>query len=219
MKDWLEQYPYAEELANALTHGIGATVFLVLCPLLIAFAVQTNSKRKIVGACLFAFGILSVYLSSTIFHAVPDRITKDVLRFLDLISIYLLIAGSYTAYILIYFRSRTWNILLILIWVVSLFGIFFKLIFPNASIVYSLVLYLILGWTGIIMVRPSLRRVKPSVLLILVLGGISYTAGTPFFYFDAKNSFYHSIWHLFVFGGSLSHWVAILFAVQNDNLK
>jgi len=204
---------YAEELANALTHGVGAILFLVLCPLLISTAVQTRKAGKIIGACFFSFGLLSVYFSSTIFHAISHQFTKDVLQYFDLLSIYFLIAGSYTAYILVYFKNQLGFVLLTAIWIISVLGINFAIFIPNLPPIYSLLLYLILGWIGIVLIKPSINKVANDVLGLIVLGGLSYTIGTYFFYFDHLK-FYHAIWHLFVVLGSVLHWVAIFLAIK-----
>lgn len=206
---------YAEELANALTHGVGAVLFLVLGPLLISIAVQTGKAGKIIGACFFSFGLLAVYFSSTIFHAISHQFTKEVLQYFDLLSIYFLIAGTYTAYILVYFKNKLGFILLASIWLISILGINFKIFIPDLPPIYSLLLYLILGWIGIILIKPSIRKVSNDVLGLILLGGVSYTIGTYFFYFD-NFRFYHAIWHLFVVLGSLLHWIALFLAIRGD---
>ena len=212
----MENYPYAQELANALTHGIAFTIFMVLCPLLISITVQTKSIYKITGICFFSFGLLAVYMSSTIFHAIPDKVTKEVLHSFDLLSIYLLIAGTYTAFILIYFKDKLGAILLSLIWLTSLSGITLKIIIPNASFIYSLMLYLILGWAGIVLIKPSIGKMSRKILYLIIAGGITYTAGTYFIYNDASAKYYHAVWHIFVLAGSLMHWTAVLLAVKDD---
>jgi len=210
----MDLYPYTEELANALTHGVGAIIFLVLCPLLIAFAVQSKDTGKIIGGCFFSFGLLIVYFSSTIFHAVVHDFAKEILHYFDLLAIYFLISGTYTAIVLIYFRDKMGFSLLGLIWAVSLLGVFLAIFFPNISSTYSLILYLILGWTGIILVKPSLKIMSIKVVSLIIFGGLSYTIGTYFYYYDQEIKFYHSIWHLFVLGGSLFHWTAIFLAIK-----
>jgi hemolysin III len=206
---------YAEELANSLTHGVGAVLFLVLGPLLISTAVQTKKAGKIIGACFFSFGLLSVYFSSTIFHSISHQFTKEVLQYFDLLSIYFLIAGTYTAYILVYFKNKLGFILLATIWVISALGINFEIFIPDLPPIYSLLLYLILGWIGIVLIKPSIHKVSNDVLGLILLGGVSYTIGTYFFYFDNLR-FYHAIWHLFVVLGSLLHWVALFLAIRGD---
>jgi hemolysin III len=204
---------YAEELANSLTHGVGAVLFLVLGPLLISTAVQTGKAGKIIGSCFFSFGLLSVYFSSTIFHAISHQFTKEVLQYFDLLSIYFLIAGTYTAYILVYFKNKLGFILLAAIWLVSVLGINFAIFIPDLPPIYSLLLYLMLGWIGIVLIKPSINKVSNDVLGLIVLGGVLYTVGTYFFYFD-NIRFYHAIWHLFVVFGSLLHWVALFLAIR-----
>lgn len=210
----MDLYPLAEELANALTHGIGVVLFSVLTPLIISFAVQTKNMAKIIGACFFSFGILSVYTSSTIFHAIPYKFTKDVLLYFDMLSIYLLIAGTYTAFILVFFKDKFGYTLLTLVWLVSLTGIALSVFWPNISATYSLVLYLLLGWTGVILIKPSLKKMARSILFLILAGGIAYTIGTYFFALGDQVKYYHAIWHLFVLLGSLLHWTAVTMAIR-----
>lgn len=209
----MEDYPYAEELANALTHGIAVAIFIVLCPLIISLAVQSKSPSKIVGACFFSFGLLAVYLSSTLFHAISEKMAKDLLHTFDLLSIYLLICGTYTAFIQIYLKNWIGNTLLVLMWFTSAIGITLKIIVPDASFVYSLALYLILGWVGIFLIKPLWKKMTTAILSLIVAGGLFYTFGTYFIYND-HIKYYHAIWHLFVLAGSLAHWSALLLAIQ-----
>ena len=212
----MKDYPYAEELANALTHGIGVAIFMVLCPLIISLAVQTKSSSKIVGVCFFSFGLLAVYLSSTLFHAISEEIAKDLLHSFDLLSIYLLISGTYTAFILIYFKNRLGSGLLALIWLTSAIGISLKVTIPDAPFIYSLILYLVLGWIGIFLIKPLLKKMTTTILCLIVGGGLCYTFGTYFIYND-NIKYYHAVWHLFVLAGSVTHWVALLFAVREED--
>jgi len=206
---------YTEELANSLTHGVGVVLFLILCPLLISSAVQSGKAERIVGSCFFSFGLLAVYFSSTIFHSIPDKFTKEVLSYFDLLSIYFLIAGSYTAYICIYFKNKLGFILLAGIWIISVLGINFAIFIPDLPSIYSLIMYLALGWVGIFLIRPSIRKIPPIVLTLIVAGGLAYTVGTYFYYHDDLK-YYHAIWHLFVVSGSVLHWVAIFLAVRGS---
>lgn len=210
----MENYPYTEELVNALTHGIGAVIFMVLCPLLIAMAVKKGDNFKIVGAVFFSFGLLSVFLASAIYHAVPDKFTKDILNYFDFLAIYFLISGSYTSFLLTYFRSKQGAFYIALIWIFAILGMNLKIFWPQAPIFYSLVIFLGMGWLGVFLVRPSLRKVNSKILLLILIGGLFYTSGTYFFYNDYK-SFYHAIWHLFVLAGSVCHWVAVLLSVAD----
>lgn len=209
------EYVYTqEELANALTHGIGVVLLLVLCPLLISLAAQSQDTRKIIGSVVFSFGLLAVYFSSTIFHSIPDKITKDVLHYFDLLSIYLLIAGSYTPFLLTYFRNKLGAFYLLTIWALSFLGIFFQLFFKGEAPIFSLILYLLMGWLAIFMIKPAFLKIRPLVLSLLLAGGLSYTLGTYFFYYDYIE-YYHAIWHLFVLGGSLCHYAAVLISVKD----
>ena len=210
----LPDIAYSNELANAVTHGIGTVLFLVLCPLLMAIAAQTQYTRKIVGSAIFSFGLLAVYFSSTIFHSISDKFTKEVLHYFDLLSIYLLIAGSYTPFLLTYFRGKLGTFYLIAIWVLSLVGIFFQVFFKGQLPILSLILYLLMGWLAIFLIKPAFLKIRPLVLSLLIAGGLCYTVGTYFFYYDYVK-YYHAVWHVFVLGGSLCHYVAVLISVKD----
>ncbi len=209
------EYPYAENIANALTHGVGVLIFLVLCPMLIATAVYTAFGRKITGAVIFSFGLLAVYFSSTLFHAMPDKVTREILHYFDLFSIYLLISGTYTPFLLIYFRSKLGKFLLILVWALTAIGITMQLVSEHIPFFYTLVVYIGMGWIGLLLVKPAILKLKPPVLFLLLFGGIAYTSGTYFIYHDGLYWYYHAIWHVFVLVGSLCHFGAVYLALQD----
>ncbi len=206
--------PYAEEIANALTHGVGVIIFLVLCPLLIAYAVQSKDAGKVLGASFFSFGLLAVYFSSTIFHAIAHDFSKNILHYFDFIAIYFLISGTYTAVILTYFKDKIGYTLLAVIWTVSFLGIFLAIFKPNISYVYPLILYLVLGWAAVVLAKPLVKIMPRQILYLIICGGLSYTIGTYFYYHGLDTKFYHAIWHLFVLGGSLFHWTAIFLSIK-----
>ncbi|MGB1247581.1 MAG: PAQR family membrane homeostasis protein TrhA [Chitinophagales bacterium] len=209
------EYPYLDELANALTHGVGAVLFLVLNPILIAYAVQSKDARKVLGAAAFSFGLLAVYFSSTIYHAVPDMFSKNVLNYFDYLSIFLLIAGSYTPFLLIYFRGQKGRVFLFMIWGLTILGINYEMFFREwGHPAISLIIFLALGWFAIFIIVPMLRRIKTKVLWLLLAGGLMYSSGTYFFYND-EIQYYHAIWHVFVLFGSLTHWVGVLMAIKD----
>jgi len=208
-------YPHAKDILDALTHGVGAVIFLTLNPLLIASAVYSGFNRKIIGAIIFSFGLLAVYFSSTLFHAMPDKVTKDILHHFDLLSIYLLISGTYTPFLLIYFRSKLGKFLLILVWFLTSLGVTFQIFAKNVPFFYTLVIYLGMGWIGLVLVKPAIVKLKPTVLWLLLIGGLFYTVGTYFIYHDNEVWYYHAIWHLFVLAGSISHFFGVYLAMKD----
>lgn len=208
-----ENYPYLENLVNSLTHGVGVLLFLVLCPMLIATAVLTNYRPKISGSVIFSFGLLAVYFSSTIYHALPEKMSKHVLNYFDLLSIYLLISGTYTPFLLIYFRSKWGKAALIMLWAVTAIGMTSKIVISHMPFFYTLLIYLIMGWVGVFMIRPAFLKIKPRVLWLLGIGGVLYTAGTYFIYHDDKVWYYHAIWHVFVLVASICHFWAVYLAI------
>ena len=208
-------YPHAENIANSLTHGVGVLIFMVLCPMLIATAVYTAYNRKITSSVIFSFGLLAVYLSSTLFHAMPDKVTRDILHHFDLFSIYLLISGTYTPFLLIYFRSKLGKFLLILVWALTAIGVTMQLVSENIPFVFTLLVYIGMGWIGLLLIKPALLKLKPPVLILLLLGGIAYTFGTYFIYHYQEIWYYHAVWHVFVLAGSMAHFWAVYLALKD----
>ena len=198
-----------EEIANALSHGVGLVVTLVGAPLLIVNAIQRGSLTFIVGASVFAVTMVLLYLASTLYHALPSNRAKDVLLVCDHVAIFLFIAGTYTPFTLGVLQG-TWGWLLFgLIWGLAVVGIAFKVI--GGAVRYhklSTSAYLGMGWLFVIAIGPLWQRLSPDGLLWLLAGGIAYTVGVAFFLAD-KMRYNHLIWHVFVFAGTVCHFVAV----------
>ena len=208
-------YPHAKNIVDSLTHGVGVIIFLSLCPMLIASAVFTNFYRKITGAVIFSFGLLAVYFSSTLFHAMPDQVTREILHHFDLFSIYLLISGTYTPFLLIYFRNKLGKFLLILVWALTTFGVTIQIFGQDVPFFYTLLIYLGMGWIGLVLIKPAIIKLRPTVLWLLLIGGLFYTVGTYFIYHDNEVWYYHAVWHLFVLAGSFTHFFAVFLAIKD----
>jgi hemolysin III len=197
----------AEEIANALSHGFGFLAALIGTPFLVSHAVRDGGTGRIVGVSIFAAAILLLYLTSTLYHALPRGRAKHVLRRVEHGIIYLLIAGTYTPFTLGVLRGAWGWTLFGLIWALAAVGITLKSIggtrFPRAS----MMLYLSMGWVVVIAIRPLWVRMPHEGLLWILLGGLAYTFGTVFY--AARRPFSHLIWHLFVMAGTAFHFYAV----------
>ena len=199
-----------EEYWNALTHFIGLIGSIV--GVFFLFSYNNNlSYLSTLGIVLFGFGLISVYLSSTLYHYVSNPILKEKLRVFDHISIYYLIAGSYAPVCLITLLDMSGLYIFGVVSLIALFGTFFKLFYTGRYEKLSLLLYLFMGWLVIIDIKTLFEAIEFNGFLLLILGGVSYSIGTIFYSLDKKYA--HTIWHLFVLAGSTLHFFFILFYI------
>ena len=199
-----------EEYWNALTHFIGLIGSIV--GVFFLFSYNNNlTYLSTLGIVLFGFGLISVYLSSTLYHYVSNPILKEKLRVFDHISIYYLIAGSYAPVCLITLLDMSGLYIFGVVSLIALFGTFFKLFYTGRYEKLSLLLYLFMGWLVIIDIKTLFEAIEFNGFLLLILGGVSYSIGTIFYSLDKKYA--HTIWHLFVLAGSTLHFFFILFYI------
>ena len=201
------QLPVEEEFWNTITHFIG----LLLSIVGISYLIFTNNNLPIlsfVGVVFFGFGLISVYLSSTLYHFVSQPILKEKLRIFDHISIYYLIAGSYAPVCLITLLDQSGIYILVAVCFIAILGTFLKLFYIGKFEKLSLALYLLMGWLIIIDIRSLFEILELNAIILLILSGLSYTLGTIFY--SSKKKYAHTIWHLFVLFGSAFHFFLIL---------
>jgi hemolysin III len=198
-----------EEIANAVSHGVGLLLAMVGVLILVSVNVQRGGAAQTAGASIFGATMVLAYLSSTLYHALPRSRAKRVFRILDHGAIFLLIAGTYTPFTLGPLRgSRGW-MLLGLVWVLALAGVVFKAVGRLRSPKLSTSLYIAMGWLVIVAIEPLWRNLPAAGFLWLLAGGIAYTTGVAFF--APKGIRYgHLVWHLFVVAGSACHFAAVL---------
>jgi hemolysin III len=199
----------AEEITNSISHGLGLTAALVGIPMLIIKAAQGGDAAFIVGACIFSTTIVLLYLTSTLYHAIPPGRGKRVFKILDHSSIFLLIAGTYTPFTLGVLRGAWGWTLFGIIWGLAAVGVGLKAFGRAARPIYSTGLYLLMGWMVVIAVQPMLAKVPVAGLLWLLAGGLFYTGGVVFFATDERLQYGHFIWHLFVLAGTACHYFAV----------
>lgn len=196
-----------EEFWNTITHFIG----LLLSIIGISYLIYTNNNLPILsfaGIIFFGFGLISVYLSSTLYHFVSEPALKEKLRIFDHISIYYLIAGSYAPVCLITLLDQSGVYILICVTIIAIFGTFFKLLYTGKFEKLSLFLYLIMGWVIIVDIKSLFENLELNAIILLILSGLSYSLGTVFY--SMKKKYAHTIWHLFVLAGSAFHFFLIL---------
>ena len=200
----------AEEIANSISHGIGLVAALVGAPFLIMHAARHGAAGFIVGTSVFSATAILLYLSSTLYHALPVGKAKRVFRVIEHSAIFLLIAGTYTPFTLGVLRGPWGWALLGLEWGLAVAGVVLKAFEKISHPILSTGLYLLMGWLIILAVDPLLARVPTAGLLWLLAGGLSYTAGVAFFATDSRLKYGHLIWHLFVMNGTACHYFSVL---------
>lgn len=202
----------AEERFNTLTHLAGVVFTLIAAWFILRLSYQAGWKNAF-GTTFFTCGMLLMYAASTLYHWwMPGR-GKRCLRVLDHISIYVMIAASYTPICIgVVGGAVGWTVFGIL-WGVALGGAVYKIAALGRWPRLSLLLYLVMGWTFVFIAEPVCTRISTPALICLLFEGLFYTSGTYFFAHDSRR-FYHGIWHIFVLLGSVSHWLAILFILS-----
>ena len=204
-----EIYFYQQEIANSITHGIGAILSIAGLIVLLVMAGTKGDIWRIVSFSIYGTTLVFLYLMSTIYHGSSNTRIKKVFQILDYSAIYLLIAGSYTPLTLISLRGPWGWTLFGLVWGIALTGIMLQIFFFKRMNIISMVLYIIMGWLILIAIKPLIETIPRGMLLWIIAGGISYSLGI-IFYLSKKIPYHHTIWHLFVLGGSVTHYLAIL---------
>ena len=200
-----------EEFWNGLTHFTGVILTVIGIPLLFYFDNKLTSLSTL-SIILFSFGLLLVYSSSSVYHFVLNPKLKKKFQILDHISIYYLILGSYAPVCLITLYEYSGINIFITVLILSIIGTLIKLFFTGRFQIFSLLLYLAMGWLIVIDINFLFELLNVEAKLLLIIGGLSYTLGTIFYSLD-KIKYFHSIWHLFVLAGSVSHYLMILLYV------
>jgi hemolysin III len=198
-----------EEIANSISHGVGLVAGALAAPVLIYAAVRRGDPPFIVGACIFAATIVLMYLSSTLYHALPENRAKRVFRVIDHGSIYLLIAGTYSPFTLGMLPNAWGWTLFGIVWGLAVLGIAMKSTGRAWHPIVSTGLYLLMGWLAVIAVRPIFAHLPTASIAWLAAGGVAYTIGVGF-YAARRLRYGHFVWHLFVVAGTACHIVAVI---------
>ncbi len=204
------QQSLGEEIANSVTHGIGAALSIAAIVLLVVFAGKYGDVWRIVSFSIYGSTLFFLYLASTLYHSFSNVRVKSFFRILDHSSIFLLIAGTYTPVTLVAMRGPWGWTIFGLIWAMAIGGIISKIFLIGKFKVVSVLLYVAMGWLIVIAFKPMLQMVPKGLIIWLFVGGLCYTLGV-IFYAIKKVPYFHFIWHLFVLGGSISHFFGMLF--------
>ena len=198
----------SERLFNTITHGIGSILSIVALVLMVVYASYNSDAWSIVGVSIFGSTLILLYMSSTLYHAFSNGRVKQIFKTLDQSFIYLLIAGTYTPVLLITLRNTLGWTVFGLVWAMAIGGITHRIFFFDKLKKLSLVSYIVMGWLSLIVFKSLLNAAPAELVVWLLIGGAFYTGGLIFYSWE-KLPFNHAIWHLFVLGGSFSHFMGI----------
>ena len=202
-------YTVGEEIAHAITHGLGLVLSIAGAALLVAAASLRGDAWHVVGCAVFGATLVLVYAASTLYHGFPVGRAKWILQRLDHAAIFLLIAGTYTPFTLVSLRDGWGLALLAFVWCVALVGVTLVAAIPQRVRRLSVALYLAMGWMVVIVVEPLARSVGPDGLALLVAGGLAYSVGVIFYAWE-RLPYNHAVWHVFVLAGSVCHFSCVL---------
>jgi hemolysin III len=204
-----EDFPRGEEIAHAITHGLGVLGSVALLVVMVVLAADRGGARLVVGVSVFGASMVILYTASTLYHALTAQRAKRVFRLLDHGAIYLLIAGTYTPFLLVVLGGdRGWTLLGV-VWGLALLGIVYEVVLRRPWKWVSLASYIGLGWLMVIAIRPLVAALPSGGLLLLGLGGLAYTGGAVFYAWRAF-PYHHAVWHLCVLAGTGCHAACVL---------
>ena len=198
-----------EELANGISHALGVLFCLIGMPFLLMKSSGQHNLITESSVIVFGIGMLLVYSFSSLYHLAQKEKTKQLLKIADHISIYYLIAGTYSPLMVIYLNKETALVFLGIMWSIVLLGTFFKVFYVDRFKFVSVLLYLLMGWMIVFVIKPLWGVIPLSVFLWILAGGLSYTIGV-YFYMKGHKNYFHTVWHFFVLLGTVFHYVAIL---------
>lgn len=198
-----------EEIANSITHGLGTGLSVAGLTVLVLLAALYGDVWQVVAFSIYGSTLIVLYLASTLYHSLQNPRAKRVFRVIDHAAIFLLIAGTYTPFLLISMRGVWGWTLLGIVWGLALLGVGFKIFFTHRFPVGSTLAYVLMGWLGVIAWKEAVAHIPPGGLVWLGLGGVAYTVGV-IFYAWKRLPYNHAIWHVFVLAGSICHYLAVL---------
>lgn len=207
-----EHYTLGEEIANSLTHGLGALLSVAGLTLLVVFAAMEAEPMRIVGVTIFGACLVLMYLASTLYHMMSHPPVKSVFRVIDHCAIYLLIAGTYTPFLLVKIQGAWGWALFGVIWGLAVAGVAWKVASKRDKNYLSTALYVGMGWFVVVALKPAFEHIEMGGLALLLIGGLAYTGGVIFYLWE-RLPYNHAIWHLFVMAGSITHFFAVLYFV------
>lgn len=208
MEHTMKRYTVGEEIFNSVTHGVGALLGVVGTVILIVLSAINGSSLAIGTSIVYGASLIVLYTMSTLYHAIASERAKAVLRIFDHTSIFLLIAGSYTPFCLIALQGNPRGLFVAaVVWICAVLGIVLNAVSLKKTEKFSLVLYVLMGWSVIMVIKDVIAVLPTPAFWLLLLGGIAYTGGIAFY--AMKKKYMHSIWHLFVLTGSVLQYLCI----------
>ena len=210
------KYPKTEEILNVITHGLGFLLSIAALVLLVVFAALRGNVWHIVSFSIYGVSLVVLYLASTLYHITQKQSLRNKLNIFDHASIYILIAGTYTPFLLVTLHGAWGWSLLGIIWGLAIGGILFKILFIGKYDLVSALLYVLMGWLIIVAIQPLNEHLASGGLWWLLGGGISYSIGAVFYILN-KMPYNHAIFHIWVLLGSLAHFIAVFFYVLPKN--
>ncbi|MCX8006607.1 MAG: hemolysin III family protein [Coriobacteriia bacterium] len=205
-------YSVGEEIANAVTHGVGAALGLAALVVLSVASALTHDFERVAAAVTFGITLVLLYAASTLYHSIPGKRARHVFKVLDHASIYLLIAGTYTPFTVVTLRASNGMALLAAIWAMALVGVALESFWVYRPKWLSAAVYLGMGWLVVVVIRPLIEALPAGGVALLAAGGAAYTLGTVF-YVLKRVRYSHMVWHLFVLAGSALHVAAVILYV------
>ncbi len=205
-------YSFIEELFNSITHGAGILLSIAALVLLIVFSSIYGGTGHIVSCTIFGITLILLYTASTLYHGIQKPQVKRIFKIFDHSCIYLLIAGTYTPFLLVTLRGALGWTMFGVIWFLAVSGVVLKVFFVDRFRIISTVAYVLMGWIIVFAIKPLADSLPSGGLVWLIAGGMAYTLGVVFYAWK-RLPFNHAIWHLFVLAGSLCHFIAVIFYV------
>jgi hemolysin III len=212
MSTTVRPYSPGEELANTITHGIGVLLSVAGLVLLVTFGALWGDVWHVVSGAVFGVTLVLLYTASTLYHAVQQPEKKMLLRKFDHAGIFLLIAGTYTPFMLVSLRGPWGWSLFGIVWGLGLVGMILKFRLAGRFRLLSTLVYLVMGWLVVIAIRPLTQALPVTGIRLLVAGGLCYTGGAVF-YLAKRLPYHHAVWHVFVLAGSICHFLAVFGSV------
>ena len=204
-----------EEMINTAIHAFGVVLSIIGFGVLLYFSLLSKNNFAIIASLIYGTSLVLLYTASTLLHGNLSRKNeKHIYSLFDYCAIYLLIAGTYTPFILLTLWGKSGYLILFMIWGLALMGIIYQVFFNLKYQLFSTVSYVLMGWVIVLEIKNMINSIPYNGLLLLILGGLSYTLGSVFFFFSDKNRFNHAIWHVFVLLGSVLHYFSVLFYVM-----
>lgn len=209
----IRAYSMGEEVANSIIHGVGVALSVAALTLLVVYGVKSSDGIKLASGLVYGISLVLEYTASTLYHSLTSERAKHVFKILDHCGIYLLIAGSYTPFTLVTLAGRGGPTWFAIVWAIAVVGISVEAFWTYRPRWISALAYLGMGWLVVLAIKPLVASLPVAGLWLLIAGGLAYTLGTVF-YVLKKIPYMHAVWHLFVLGGSVCHFLAVVLYVM-----